>query len=112
MHITHYVSAGQAQVLSLVTTPAIFPDSAAIKRVETLRIGSTSRKKDLIQLMRMNQRPQKKKTHCFCKGCQMHALLLHFSVDLGGGLLYQRFKRGTVCLESSCACTSEKLNVI
>jgi len=48
----------------------------------------------------------------FFKGRPTLVLPLHFSVDLDGRLLCQRFKRGTVCLESSCACTSEKLNVI
>jgi hypothetical protein len=47
---------------------ATFIDRAAVKRVETLRIGSTSRKKDLIQLMAMSQCPQKKKnTFLFLK---------------------------------------------
>jgi hypothetical protein len=56
--------------------------------------------------------PAKKPPHRFFKGCPTLVLPLHFCVDLDWRLLYQRFKRGTVCLKSSCGCTSEKLSVI
>ena len=99
-------------MLSVMNIPAIFVDRVGIKRVGTLRIGSTSRKKDFDSTHAAESAPAKKKKNVFFKGCPTLVLPLHFSVDLDGRLPYQRFKRGAVCLENSCSCTSEKLRVI